>query len=49
MIRRNTARRAALVDAAIEVPVEEGAHGLTFGAVDHPGRCPATWTSSTGS
>ncbi|WP_424212351.1 TetR/AcrR family transcriptional regulator [Streptomyces sp. BI20] len=34
MARRNDARRAALVDAAIEVLAREGARGLTFRAVD---------------
>ncbi|MFI5979625.1 TetR/AcrR family transcriptional regulator [Streptomyces sp. NPDC051555] len=34
MARRNDERRAALVDAAIEVLAVEGARGLTFRAVD---------------
>ncbi|MFJ7204189.1 TetR/AcrR family transcriptional regulator [Streptomyces sp. NPDC098789] len=34
MARRNDERRAALVDAAIEVLAAEGARGLTFRAVD---------------
>ncbi|UNO38972.1 TetR/AcrR family transcriptional regulator [Streptomyces sp. MST-110588] len=34
MVRRNPERRAALVDAAIEVLAKEGARGLTFRAVD---------------
>ncbi|MFJ8045656.1 TetR/AcrR family transcriptional regulator [Kitasatospora sp. NPDC096147] len=34
MARRNEGRRAALVDAAIEVLAAEGARGLTFRAVD---------------
>ncbi|MYS87561.1 TetR/AcrR family transcriptional regulator [Embleya scabrispora] len=34
MVRRNAERRAALVDAAIEVLAKEGARGLTFRAVD---------------
>ncbi|MFJ8230796.1 TetR/AcrR family transcriptional regulator [Streptomyces sp. NPDC094448] len=34
MVRRNDERRAALVDAAIEVLAREGARGLTFRAVD---------------
>ncbi|MFE5330768.1 TetR/AcrR family transcriptional regulator [Embleya sp. NPDC056575] len=34
MVRRNDERRAALVDAAIEVLAKEGARGLTFRAVD---------------
>jgi AcrR family transcriptional regulator len=33
-MRQNPARRAALVDAAIEVLAREGARGLTFRAVD---------------
>ncbi|MFJ2648993.1 TetR/AcrR family transcriptional regulator [Streptomyces sp. NPDC087420] len=33
-MRQNLARRAALVDAAIEVLAREGARGLTFRAVD---------------
>lgn len=33
-MRRNPERRAALVDAAIEVLADEGARGLTFRAVD---------------
>jgi DNA-binding transcriptional regulator YbjK len=33
-MRRNPARRAALIDAAIEVLAREGARGLTFRAVD---------------
>ncbi|MFI8091063.1 TetR/AcrR family transcriptional regulator [Streptomyces sp. NPDC086080] len=34
MVRRNEQRRAALVDAAIEVLARDGARGLTFRAVD---------------
>ncbi|MET9511834.1 TetR family transcriptional regulator [Streptomyces flavidovirens] len=34
MVRKNTERRAALVDAAIEVLAREGARGLTFRSVD---------------
>ncbi|ARQ69639.1 TetR/AcrR family transcriptional regulator [Streptomyces marincola] len=34
MVRRNDERRAALLDAAIEVLAQEGARGLTFRAVD---------------
>ncbi|MEU0580604.1 TetR/AcrR family transcriptional regulator [Streptomyces griseoincarnatus] len=34
MVRRNEVRRAAPVDAAIEVPARDGARGLTFRAVD---------------
>ncbi|WP_197357180.1 TetR/AcrR family transcriptional regulator, partial [Streptomyces clavuligerus] len=33
-MRQNLARRAALVDAAIEVLARDGARGLTFRAVD---------------
>ncbi|MGR8007537.1 TetR/AcrR family transcriptional regulator [Streptomyces hypolithicus] len=34
MVRRNDERRAALVDAAIQVLAAEGARGMTFRAVD---------------
>ncbi|ANZ21204.1 TetR/AcrR family transcriptional regulator [Streptomyces noursei] len=34
MVRRNPERRAALLDAAIEVLAREGARGLTFRALD---------------
>lgn len=39
-MRQNLARRAALVDAAIEVLAREGARGLTFRAVDAEARVP---------
>ncbi|GAA0644173.1 TetR/AcrR family transcriptional regulator [Streptomyces thermocarboxydovorans] len=45
MVRRNDQRRAALVDAAIEVLAREGARGLTFRAVDSEARVP-TGTAS---
>ncbi|MFE5796924.1 TetR/AcrR family transcriptional regulator [Streptomyces sp. NPDC056503] len=45
MARRNDERRAALVDAAIEVLAREGARGLTFRAVDTEARVP-TGTAS---
>ncbi|XRQ02750.1 TetR/AcrR family transcriptional regulator [Actinomadura welshii] len=44
-MRRNTERRAALVDAAIEVLAREGARGLTFRAVDSEADVP-TGTAS---
>ncbi|MFJ4820259.1 TetR/AcrR family transcriptional regulator [Streptomyces sp. NPDC088801] len=40
MVRRNDQRRAALVDAAIEVLAREGARGLTFRAVDAEAAVP---------
>ncbi|KUN10198.1 TetR family transcriptional regulator [Streptomyces yokosukanensis] len=40
MVRRNDQRRAALVDAAIEVLAREGARGLTFRAVDGAAAVP---------
>ncbi|MFI6733572.1 TetR/AcrR family transcriptional regulator [Nonomuraea sp. NPDC050451] len=40
MVRQNVARRAALVDAAIEVLAREGARGLTFRAVDKQAEVP---------
>ncbi|GAA3021963.1 TetR/AcrR family transcriptional regulator [Kitasatospora albolonga] len=40
MARRNEGRRAALVDAAIEVLAAEGARGLTFRAVDAAAAVP---------
>ncbi|MEV0380199.1 TetR family transcriptional regulator [Nonomuraea sp. NPDC050643] len=40
MVRQNVARRAALVDAAIEVLAREGARGLTFRAVDAQAEVP---------
>lgn len=45
MVRRNDQRRAALVDAAIEVLAREGARGLTFRAVDTEAAVP-TGTAS---
>ncbi len=39
-MRQNPARRAALVDAAIEVLAREGARGLTFRAVDAEAAVP---------
>ncbi|MBT2509362.1 TetR family transcriptional regulator [Streptomyces sp. ISL-98] len=45
MVRRNDERRAALVDAAIEVLAKEGARGLTFRAVDIEAAVP-TGTAS---
>ncbi|MBE1532744.1 TetR/AcrR family transcriptional regulator [Actinomadura algeriensis] len=44
-MRRNEERRAALIDAAIEVLAEQGARGLTFRAVDGAARVP-TGTAS---
>lgn len=40
MVRRNEQRRAALVDAAIEVLARDGARGLTFRAVDTEAAVP---------
>ncbi|MFJ3282963.1 TetR/AcrR family transcriptional regulator [Streptomyces halstedii] len=45
MVRRNDERRAALVDAAIEVLARKGARGLTFRAVDTEASVP-TGTAS---
>lgn len=45
MVRRNNERRAALVDAAIEVLAKDGARGLTFRAVDTAAAVP-TGTAS---
>jgi len=42
----NTQRRAALVDAAIEVLAAQGARGLTFRAVDTEAGVPAGTTSN---
>ena len=39
-MRRNPARRAALLDAAIEVLAREGSRGLTFRAVDTEAQVP---------
>ncbi|MFI9230189.1 TetR/AcrR family transcriptional regulator [Streptomyces rimosus] len=46
MARRNDERRAALVDAAIEVLAREGARGLTFRAVDTEAAVPAGTASN---
>ncbi|GAA1523446.1 TetR/AcrR family transcriptional regulator [Streptomyces albidochromogenes] len=46
MVRRNDERRAALVDAAIEVLAREGARGLTFRAVDAEAGVPAGTASN---
>ncbi|MGC5035466.1 MULTISPECIES: TetR/AcrR family transcriptional regulator [unclassified Streptomyces] len=46
MVRRNDQRRAALVDAAIEVLAREGARGLTFRAVDTEAGVPAGTASN---
>ncbi|MFH0519568.1 TetR/AcrR family transcriptional regulator [Streptomyces sp. M41] len=46
MVRRNDQRRAALVDAAIEVLAQEGARGLTFRAVDKQAAVPAGTASN---
>ena len=45
-MRRNTERRAALVDAAIEVLAREGARGLTFRAVDAEAGVPVGTASN---
>ncbi|MCC9158697.1 TetR family transcriptional regulator [Streptomyces parvulus] len=46
MVRRNDLRRAALVDAAIEVLAAQGARGLTFRAVDGEAAVPAGTASN---
>ncbi|MFE2045543.1 TetR/AcrR family transcriptional regulator [Streptomyces sp. NPDC059477] len=46
MVRSNPQRRAALVDAAIEVLAREGARGLTFRAVDTEAGVPAGTASN---
>lgn len=46
MVRRNDQRRAALVDAAIEVLAREGARGLTFRAVDAQAGVPVGTASN---
>ncbi|MFF7609087.1 TetR family transcriptional regulator [Streptomyces parvulus] len=46
MVRRNDVRRAALVDAAIEVLAAQGARGLTFRAVDGEAAVPAGTASN---
>ncbi|WP_204039361.1 TetR/AcrR family transcriptional regulator [Acrocarpospora phusangensis] len=45
-MRQNPARRAALLDAAIEVLAREGARGLTFRAVDAQAAVPGGTTSN---
>ncbi|GHG93150.1 TetR/AcrR family transcriptional regulator [Streptomyces rubradiris] len=46
MVRRNDQRRAALVDAAIEVLARDGARGLTFRAVDTEAAVPVGTASN---
>ena len=46
MVRRNPERRAALLDAAIEVLANEGARGLTFRAVDQQAGVPVGTASN---
>ncbi|RPE29596.1 TetR/AcrR family transcriptional regulator [Kitasatospora cineracea] len=46
MARSNPERRAALLDAALEVLAEEGARGLTFRAVDQRAAVPAGTASN---
>jgi DNA-binding transcriptional regulator YbjK len=45
-MRQNPARRAALLDAAIEVLAREGARGLTFRAVDTEAKVPVGTASN---
>ncbi|MEV8636235.1 TetR family transcriptional regulator [Streptosporangium sp. NPDC051023] len=45
-MRQNLARRAALVDAAIEVLARDGARGLTFRAVDAQAEVPVGTASN---
>lgn len=45
-MRRNPDRRAALLDAAIEVLANEGARGLTFRSVDRRAEVPAGTASN---
>ncbi|MFF5208750.1 TetR/AcrR family transcriptional regulator [Streptosporangium sp. NPDC000396] len=45
-MRHNPARRAALLDAAIEVLARDGARGLTFRAVDTEAQVPTGTTSN---
>ncbi|MBX6383570.1 MAG: TetR family transcriptional regulator [Microbispora sp.] len=45
-MRQNPARRAALLDAAIEVLAREGARGLTFRAVDSEAKVPGGTASN---
>lgn len=46
VVRRNEQRRAALVDAAIEVLARDGARGLTFRAVDTEAAVPVGTASN---
>ena len=46
MVRRNPERRAALLDASIEVLAREGARGLTFRAVDQQAAVPVGTASN---
>jgi DNA-binding transcriptional regulator YbjK len=46
MARQNPARRAALLDAAIEVLARDGARGLTFRAVDAQAEVPGGTASN---
>ncbi|GAA3872745.1 TetR/AcrR family transcriptional regulator [Streptomyces sedi] len=46
MVRRNDERRAALLDAAIQVLADQGARGLTFRAVDAEAGVPGGTTSN---
>ncbi|MDQ7802450.1 TetR family transcriptional regulator [Amycolatopsis sp. A133] len=46
MVRRNPERRAALLDAAIDVLANEGARGLTFRAVDQQAGVPVGTASN---
>lgn len=46
MVRRNPERRAALLDASIDVLAREGARGLTFRAVDQQAGVPAGTVSN---
>ncbi|MEV7094689.1 TetR family transcriptional regulator [Amycolatopsis sp. NPDC051045] len=46
MVRRNPERRAALLDASIEVLANEGARGLTFRAVDQQAGVPVGTASN---
>ncbi|MET8848802.1 TetR family transcriptional regulator [Amycolatopsis sp. NPDC004625] len=46
MVRRNPERRAALLDASIEVLAEDGARGLTFRAVDQRAGVPVGTASN---
>jgi DNA-binding transcriptional regulator YbjK len=46
VVRRNPERRAALLDASIEVLANEGARGLTFRAVDQQAGVPAGTASN---